>query len=124
MPQSLNRTADFMIQASWLGGLNAYGRILIGDRAFEFYNDRNVQQFVQIPWENIEYIAASVYFKKYISRFVVRTTDGIQYTFGSRNSRKLLSRCRRYLPDDKLVQSLSLMQAVRLKFRTKSSAAA
>ena len=106
MVQSLNTKTDFVIKGSYLGGLDAYGQIMIGDRAFEFYNDRNVAQFIQVPWEDIDYIAASVYMKKYIPRFVIRTTEGQMYTFGSRDSRKLLSHCRKYLPDDKLVHSL------------------
>lgn len=117
MPQSLNTRADFVIKGTYLGGLDAYGQIMIGDKAFEFYNDRNVGQYVQIPWEKIDYIAASVYFNRYIPRFVIRTTDNVMYTFAARDSRKLLTRCKKYVPEDRLVRSLTLMQTIRRRLK-------
>lgn len=119
MAQSLNTAVDFVIKASYLGGLDAYGQIMIGDKAFEFYNDRNVSQNIQIPWETIDYIAASVYFKRYIPRFMIRTSNGMKYTFASRDSRKLLSHCRKFMPDEKLVHSLTLWQSIKNRFRRK-----
>ena len=45
-------------------GLTTYGNIMIGDKAFEFYNEKNVQDFIQIPWTEVDRVEASVLFKK------------------------------------------------------------
>ena len=45
-------------------GLTTYGNIMIGDKAFEFYNEKNVQDFIQIPWTEVDRVEASVHFKR------------------------------------------------------------
>ena len=45
-------------------GLTTYGNIMIGDKAFEFYNEKNVQDFIQIPWTEIDRVEASVFLKR------------------------------------------------------------
>ena len=42
MVQSRNTTVDYTVKGISYMGLSAYGKIMVGDRAFEFYNDRNV----------------------------------------------------------------------------------
>ena len=70
MAQSQNTKVDYVVKASSFLGLNSVGKIMIGDKAFEYYNDRNVEDYIQIPWEEIDYISASVLFNKWIDRFV------------------------------------------------------
>ena len=49
-----------------------YGKVLVGDEAFEYYNDKNVNDYIQIPWSEVTEIMASVMFKgKWIPRFAV-----------------------------------------------------
>lgn len=36
---------------------------MIGDKGFEFYNSRDTRKFIQIPWEEVDYVIASVMFK-------------------------------------------------------------
>ncbi len=49
MVQSLNTKVDLTINATSYLGMADYGKIMIGDKGFEFYNDRDARKFVQIP---------------------------------------------------------------------------
>jgi hypothetical protein len=74
MVQSLNTKVDLTIDATSFLGINEYGKIMIGDNAFEFYNDRDKRKFIQIPWEDVDYVIASVLFKgRWIPRYAIRT---------------------------------------------------
>lgn len=90
MAQSQNTKVDFTIHATSMLGLTTYGNIMIGDKAFEFYNEKNVQDFIQIPWTEIDRVEASVLFKKKISRFVIFTKEGMHFTFSTRDNIKTL----------------------------------
>ena len=73
MAQSMNTKVDLVIKATSYQGLNSYGKIMVGDKAFEYYNDRNVNDFIQIPWEEVDYVVASVMFKgKKIPRYAIQ----------------------------------------------------
>ena len=51
MAQSQNKTVEFHTTGvSYLGVGGKVGKILVGDVAFEFYADANVEDYVQIPW--------------------------------------------------------------------------
>lgn len=114
MVQSLNTKVDFTIKATSHMGLTTYGNIMIGDRAFEFYNERKVSDYIQVPWEEIEYIAASLLFKgKKISRFVIVTKDSGKYTFSSRDNKALLRAVRQYVDPLKMVRSLSFFDVIK-----------
>ena len=63
MVQSINTKVDLVIKATSFTALSDYGQIMIGDRGFEFFNDRDARQFIQIPWEEVDYVIASVMFK-------------------------------------------------------------
>ena len=41
MVQSLNTKVDLVIDATAFTGLSDYGKIMIGDKGFEFYNSRD-----------------------------------------------------------------------------------
>ena len=74
MAQSINTKVDLVMNGTSYLGLNSYGKIMIGDKGFEFFNERNVDDYIQIPWEEVDYIIASVLFKgKKIPRFAVQT---------------------------------------------------
>ena len=40
MAQSQNTKVDFSIKATSLNGLTNYGDVMVGDKAFEFYNEK------------------------------------------------------------------------------------
>lgn len=47
---------------------------MIGDKGFEFFNEQNVENYIQIPWQEIEYVVVSIIFKgKWIPRFAIQT---------------------------------------------------
>ena len=114
MAQSMNTTIDLTMSATSFQGLNEYGTIMIGDRAFEFYHKRNVNQFIQIPWEEVDYVIASVLFQeKYIPRYAIRTKKNGTYTFSSKNPKKVLRSINTYVPYDRMVRSLTFFDVLK-----------
>ncbi len=113
MVQSLNKKIDLVIPATSYLGFTSYGKIMVGDNAFEYYNDRNVDDYIQIPWNEVDYIAASVIGKKHISRFVIFTKRNGKYTFSSRNNKKLLRVVREYIPSERMVKSDTFLKVIK-----------
>lgn len=113
MVQSLNTKVDLVIDATGFTGLTDYGKIMIGDKGFEFYNDRDTRKYIQIPWEEVEYVIASVMFKgKWIPRYAIETKKNGTYTFSSKEPKRVLRAVREYVDPEKMVQSLSFMEVV------------
>lgn len=50
MVQSLNTKVELTVNATSFMGLANYGKIMVGDKAFEFYDDQDVRKYIQIPW--------------------------------------------------------------------------
>jgi Uncharacterized protein conserved in bacteria len=114
MVQSMNTKVDFVIAASSYGGLTDYGKIMIGDKGFEFYNERDARKYIQIPWDDIDYVIASVMFKgKWIPRYAIRTKKNGTYTFASKNPKKVLHMIRNYVKPERMVKSLTFFQVVK-----------
>ena len=63
MAQSLNTKVDLVMDATSFHGMNNYGKIMIGDKGFEYYNEKKMNDYIQIPWEEVDYVIASVMFK-------------------------------------------------------------
>lgn len=107
MAQSLNTKVELTIKATSFMGLATYGDMMVGDRALEFYNERNREDFIQIPWDCIDHIAASVMNRdKTIARFAVFTTlNGNTFSFSTRDNKKTLRAIRDHIGDEKLVRS-------------------
>ena len=107
MVQSLNTKVDLTIKATSYLGLTNYGKIMVGDNAFEFYNDKNVRDYIQIPWKEVDYVMASVMFKgKWIPRFAVVTKKNGKFIFSSRDNKALLRAVNKYVASENLVRSL------------------
>ncbi|MGL5477472.1 MAG: DUF956 family protein, partial [Clostridium sp.] len=108
MVKSLNTKVDLVIEGTAFTGISDYGKIMIGDKGFEFYNDRDIRKFIQIPWEEVECVIVSVMFKgKWIPRFALKTKKNGTYTFSSKDSKKVLRAIREYINPDNIVRSLS-----------------
>ncbi len=113
MAQSQNTTVDYSVKATSYLGLGSYGDVMVGDRAFEFYNERNVEDYIQIPWDEIDHVAASVLFGgRWIPRFAIFTKESGSFSFSTRDNKRTLRAMRAYLGDGKLVRSLSFFQVV------------
>lgn len=119
MAQSLNTKVDLSIRATSFQGLNEYGTIMVGDNAFEFYNSRDVNKFIQIPWEEVDYVIASVLFKgKYIPRYAIRTKKNGTYTFSSKTPKKVLRAINKYVASDHMVRSLTFFDVVKRNIKS------
>ena len=118
MAQSLNTKVDLTITATSYVGLPTYGKIMIGNKAFEFYNNKNVNDFVQIPWEEIDYISACVIFKKYITRFAIFTKKNGRYMFSAKDNKKLLREINKYIPSEKLFKSDSFFKVIKIGIKS------
>ena len=124
MVQSLNTKVDLVIDATSFTGVSDYGKIMIGDKGFEFYNSRDPRKYIQIPWEEVDYVIASVLFKgRWIPRYAMRTRKNGTYTFASKETAKVLRTIRNYVDPEHMVYSLSFFDVVKraVKFIFKKS---
>lgn len=114
MVESINTKADLVVNGTSFLGLTDYGKIMIGDKGFEFFNDRDPNKFVQIPWEEVDYVIASIMFKgKWIPRFAIRTKRSGTYTFSARDPKKVLRSIREYVEPDRIVRSLGFFDVLK-----------
>lgn len=121
MVQSLNTQVDLVIDATAFTGLTDYGKIMVGDKGFEFYNSRDSRKFIQIPWEEVNFVIASVLFKgKWIPRYAIETKKNGTYTFSSREPKKVLRAVRKYVNPDHMVQSLGFSDVMKRSFKVMS----
>lgn len=110
--QSQNTRVDMKMAGQCFMGLGSMGEIMIGDKAFEYYNTRNVHDYIQIPWDEIDYIAASVYGRS-IRRFAIFTKNNGHFTFGAKDNKALLRAVNKYIDSDKLLRSLGFFAVVK-----------
>lgn len=93
MVQSINTKVDLTIDATSYLGVADYGKIMIGDKGFEFFNNRDARKFVQIPWEEVDYVVASVVFKgKWIPRYAIQTKRMARTHLLQRNQKRFCER--------------------------------
>ena len=114
MVQSINTKVDLVIDSTAFTGLTDYGKIMIGDRGFEFYHARDTRKFIQIPWEEVDYVIASVMLKgKWIPRYAIQTKKNGTYTFSSKEPKKVLRAIKKYVEPSHMVQSLSFFDVIK-----------
>ena len=120
MVQSINTKVDLTIDATSYLGVADYGKIMIGDKGFEFFNNRDARKFVQIPWEEVDYVSASVVFKrKWIPRHAIQTKKNGTYSFASKEPKKVLRAIREYVDPDHMVRSLGFFDVIKRGLRNK-----
>ena len=117
MAQSINTRVDVVVEATSYQGLTNYGKIMVGDKGFEFFNTRNVNDYIQIPWEEVDYVIASVRFKgKKIPRYEIQTKKNVTYSYTSNETKKVLRAINQYIPSERLVRSLSFFYVLKRNF--------
>ncbi|MBT0891364.1 DUF956 family protein [Streptococcus lutetiensis] len=115
MAQSLNSTVELTTTGvSYLGMGGKVGKFLLGNKGLEFYSDANVEDYIQIPWENIEKIGANVSRNKVSRHFEVFTDKG-KFLFASKDSGKILKVARQHIGNNKVVRMLTLVQVLMKK---------
>lgn len=120
MVQSINTKVDLTIDATSYLGVADYGKIMIGNKGFEFFNNRDARKFVQIPWEEVDYVIASVVFKgKWIPRYAIQTKKNGTYSFASKEPKKVLRAIREYVDPDHMVRSLGFFDVIKRGLRNK-----
>lgn len=122
MVQSLNSKIDLTVKATAFSGLSEYGHIMIGDKAFEFYHQRDPRKYIQIPWEEIDYVIASVFFKgRWISRYSIQTKKDGTFAFASKDPKQVLRAIRVYVDSQRMVKSLGFFDVLIRAFKRKKS---
>ncbi|GIN58004.1 DUF956 family protein [Lederbergia ruris] len=120
MVQSINTKVDLVIDATSHMGISEYGKIMIGDKGFEFFNDRDARKFIQIPWEEVDHVIASVMFKgKWIPRYAIQTKRNGTFSFSSKDPKKVLRTIREYVDPSHMVQSLSFFDVIKRGLKRK-----
>ena len=112
MAQSQNSSVDLTIRATSFAGLGTYGNVLVGNAAFEFYNERNPEDYIQIPWDEVDYISAEVIGKR-ITRFAIFVKSGNHFSFSTRDNKACLRAVREYVPEDRMVRSPSFFGVIK-----------
>ncbi|GAA5105080.1 DUF956 family protein [Orbus sasakiae] len=122
MVQSLNTKVDFVIKGTAFMGLSEYGEIMIGDQAFEFYHKTDNRKYIQIPWEEVDCVIASVLFKgRWIPRYSIKTKRNGTFTFASKEPKKVLRAIRVYIEGSKMVRSLGFFGVLKRALTKKKS---
>lgn len=120
MVQSINTKVDMVVDATSYIGFTSYGKIMIGDKGFEFYDDRDTNNYIQIPWKEVDYVIASVLFKgKWIPRYAIQTKANGTYTFSSKKPKVMLRAINQYVDSDHIVRSLGFLDVVKRGFKMK-----
>ncbi|MQS98030.1 DUF956 family protein [Companilactobacillus halodurans] len=118
MVESINTKADLIEKATSHLGMTDYGKIMVGDKGFEFYDDRDVNNYIQIPWTEVDLVVVSIMFGgKWIPRFALQTKKNGTFSFSSRDPKKVLRAIRVYIKPDRIVRSLSFFQVVGRAFK-------
>lgn len=113
MVQSMNHTVDLTIKATSLMGLTSVGNMMVGDCALEYYNESNPNDFIQIPWGEVDHIAAEVLFNRKIARFAVFTKRNGTYKFSTRDNIKTLCAVREHFPEEKMLRSPNVIEVMK-----------
>lgn len=115
MVTSMNQIAEYTAKANSMhAGLSGrHGDIMIGDKGFEFFNEYNLKDYIQIPWNEIEKVQAQVFLKgKIIRSFTIDTKESGSFLFTSKYSGQILKAMRNHLSNEQLVHAQTLSKKI------------
>lgn len=115
----LNKNVDVIIQGISYFNFVSYGDIIIGESGFEYYNKKNIQDYIQIPWNEVEYIEATVIFRNKITRFNIVTKKDGSFSFSSKDNKKILRAINKYIDSNKLLKANSFIDILIKKIKGK-----
>lgn len=118
MVKSLNTEMAHTTKGTWFREGPIYGNIMVGDKAFEFYNDTKLQDYVQIPWDEITYVIA-------MSTSVVNSSHALKSELSkmdvsvlpSRKSRITLKEIQKRIPRESLRKAPSFIAVLKQGFK-------
>lgn len=120
MVQSINTKSDLVMNATSHLGMADYGKIMVGDKGFEFYDDRDAQNYIQIPWTEVNKVIVSVILGgKWIPRFAIETKSNGTFSFSAKDPKKALRAIRVYIDPKNIVRSLGFFEVVKRAFTRK-----
>lgn len=117
MVVSMSKKVIYTTKANCLTGSlgNKHGDVLVGDKSFEFYNQRNPEDYIQIPWGEIERVRAQMFFRdKYIRGFFIDTKSAGSFNFVVKNAGKCLKEMREFLGNEKIVRNKPILSLGKL----------
>lgn len=118
MVQSLNTKMDITSKGTWFREGPIYGNIMVGDQAFEFYNDTKLRDYIQIPWTEVIYVIVDIYFGgRYIPRFEIRTKHNGNLRFSSRKSRETIKAIQKRIPRESLRRAQGVGTILKQRFK-------
>ena len=112
MVMSMNTKVIYTTKANCLTGSigNKHGDVMVGDKAFEFYNFRNPEDYIQIPWTEVDKVRAQMFF--------IDTKSAGSFNFIVKNSGKCLKEMREFIGNEKIVRNKPILSLKNL-FRKK-----
>lgn len=114
MVESLNSKVDLVVSGTSFSTMSNYGKIMVGNKGFEFYNSRNYNNFIQIPWEDVDYVIVSVLFNgRWLPRYALKTKKNGTYIFSSKETKKVLRAMREYVGANNIVKSLTFFEVMK-----------
>ena len=116
MLESQNTKVNLTIPARHLQGFTSQGSVMAGDKAFEYYNEKNPRDYIQIPWDQIDLVTAEVIFKKKIPRFAIHTKNNGDFIFSTKDNKLTLRAINKYISSDKLRKSLTIKDYIKRIF--------
>ena len=124
MAQLLNTKVDFTTSAIAYLGFAEYGKIMIGDRAFEFFNDANVEKNMQFPWASIKRVEGDVSLSrkgkvKIGRQFIIVFRNEQRVRFATKDSGTVLKYIRQYIGNEKVVRQKGFFDRFFSLFRRK-----
>ena len=116
--EPLNPTPEFMTMGNGFHQITSYGALIVGEKGFEYYNERTLKDFIQIPWEELDLIIGSIYFGgRFIPRIAFRTKNNGTFVFSCRKPHAFLRACREHFPAERIVRSKTLTEVMGQKLR-------